>query len=160
MDNKLKISQLAYECAQNSANKNKEALTQNMQDLKTTMATFDLNEQYQIMARLQNPNNVNGALPAVEYAPVRDCFMQNLADYYSQQVVFQEEFENQTSAFSLDQLEALRGALETAQIENFPANSQLSQNGINVTSTRFDGYINQIDTQMAKITDLDTDFSM
>lgn len=160
MDNKLKISQLAYECAQNSANKNKEALTQNMQDLKTTMATFDLNEQYQIMARLQNPNNVNGALPAVEYAPVRDCFMQNLADYYSQQVVFQEEFESQTSAFSLDQLEALRGALETAQIENFPANSQLSQNGINVTSTRFDGYINQIDTQMAKIADLNTDFSM
>lgn len=117
--NKLKIAQLAYECAQNSTNKNKEALTQNMQDLKATMATFDLNEQYQIMARLQNPNNVNGALPAVEYAPVRDCFMQILADYYSQQVVFQEEFENQTSTFSLDQLEALRGALEIAQIENF-----------------------------------------
>ena len=75
-------------------------------------------------------------------------------------MVFQEEFENQTSAFSLDQLEALRGALETAQSEGFPANSQLSQNGINVTSTRFDGYINQIDTQMAKIADLDTDFSM
>ena len=158
MDNsRLIISQLARECAQNSASQNKEALAQNMQALKETMATFDLNEQYQIMARLQNPNNVNGALPAVEYAPVRDCFMENLADYYSTQVIRGDEFRSQVEAFTPDQLEALKGALETAQSEGFPANDQLDQNGINVTSERFMDYIKQIDDMVA---DLNDDLSM
>lgn len=145
MDKTFIISQLAYKCAQNSASQNKEALAQNMQALKETMATLDLNEQYQIMARLQNPNNVNGALPAVEYAPVRDCFMENLADYYSTQVIRGDEFRSQVEAFTPDQLEALGVALETAQSEGFPANDQLNQKGINVTSERFAEYINTIE---------------
>lgn len=145
MDNRLAISLLAYKCAQNSASQNKEALAQNMQALKETLSTFELNEQYEIMAKLQNPNNVYGAPPAVEYAPVRDCFMQNLTDYYSTQVIRGDEFHSQVEAFTPDQLESLKGALITAQSEGFPANDQLNQNGINVTSERFAEYINTIE---------------
>ncbi len=159
MDNRLAISLLAYKCAQNSASQNKEALAQNMQALKETLSTFELNEQYEIMAKLQNPNNVYGAKPAVEYEPVRDCFMSNLADYYSTQNKKDTtaEFQNQISVFTVDQLESLKGALITAQSEGFPANDQLNQNGINVTSERFIGYINQIDGMVA---DLNDDLSM
>jgi hypothetical protein len=129
-----------------------------MLDLKTALSNLPIKDQYDIMARLQNPNNVNGAPPAVEYASVRDCFTSNLSEYYANNVTFQEAFVQQISHFSTDQLASLKAALAHTASNNFAVNPELNQNGRNVLSNRFDGYVNYIDEILTKEQDQEREF--
>lgn len=137
---KIIIAKLARECATNADNK------ELLKKLKEQLSSFPKKEQYEMVLRLQDPTNVNGSQPSIEYFPVRDCFMQNLVVHYSVNVTHPADFAKHISSFSDDQLASLKSALESAQQEGIPANTQLNQNGQNVTVSRFNEYIKMINT--------------
>lgn len=145
MQNKLLISQLAYKCHQASQDGDDKLLRDTLAQLQSEMVNLAIKDQYEMVQHLQNPNNVNGELPAVEYEYVKKCFMLNLANHYSLEPTFLDEFIKQISGFSSDQLVSLKTALEQTQMNDFPANKNLNQNGINTQSRRFFEYINHID---------------
>lgn len=148
--NYILISQLAYSCHQAKQNNDTKLLEELTSKLQVEMSNIPIKEQYDYMAKLQNPNNVNGALPAVEYSFVRDGFMKNLTDYYSANVVFVDVFASQVDSFSFDQLTALKLALQQEKSNRFPANTDLNQNGINNQSRRFNEYVDTIDILIDK----------
>ena len=146
----LIISQLAYKCHQATQDGDNQLLQDTLSQLQSEMATLEIKDQYEMMVHLQSPNNVNGEFPAVEYNYVKTCFMNNLANYYSINITFQDEFIKQVSVFSPDQLLSLKTALEQAQANEFPANQNLNQDGKNTQSRRFFEYIRHIDDVLVK----------